>query len=64
MTCVHDDYDACMYSALEDHMMKNYGCVAPFILSKETICKEFDKVVGTYKIAWNRLTNQARTAIN
>ena len=50
-----------MYTALENHMMKQYGCVAPFIVSNESVCSDYEKNLGSYKVAWNRVTNQAIT---
>jgi len=36
-TCTHDVYDACMYKALESHMMKENGCVAPYVISDQQV---------------------------
>ncbi len=58
LSCANTNYDRCMYTALEDRMMAEHGCVAPFIRSDKDICTSPNASRGAYKIAWNRVTNQ------
>lgn len=70
LTCAHLDYDSCMYSALEERMLREYGCVAPYIMPSNNsssnsggshgggVCKHPEDVRGAYDIAPTRVTNQ------
>ncbi len=61
LTCANVNYDSCMYSALERHMVRDFGCVVPFIRSNERICKDNDSSIGAFNVAWDRVTNQVTT---
>ncbi len=61
-TCVNQNYDKCMYKALETRMLNEAGCRVPFIVpqlkEKTPICEEPMAANTSYWIAWTRVTNQ------
>ena len=65
MTCIHTEYDKCMYGALVNHMKTNTPseeCTVPWVMDKgegtQEICKETKNINTTFWEAWNRVTNQ------
>ena len=59
-SCMHEEYDQCMYSALYDLMMKGTKskCTVPWIPKNDKICTSPEDVNTTFWISWNHVTNQ------
>ena len=64
-TCIHTEYDKCMYKALVNHMKTktpSEKCTAPWVIDNrsgtQNICKEAKNINATFWEAWNRVTNQ------
>ena len=65
-TCIHSNYDECMYGALVNHMKSNTpsedGCTVPWVMDggsgAKKICKKAENINTTFWEAWNRVTNQ------
>ena len=59
-SCMHEEYDQCMYSALHDLMMKGTKskCTVPWIPNNDRICTSPEDVNTTFWISWNHVTNQ------
>ena len=61
-SCLHHNYDDCMYSALSRLMrtQTDHNCTVPWIRDNDNICTKPKDMNTTFWISWNHVTNQFR----